>query len=126
MTVGNITLAQLCSSDNGTVSNVHTVVHFVTLLQAPQNRDGVFLAGFLYQHLLKTSLKRGVFLDKLSILIQCCGADAVQLPSCQSRFEHVARIHRALGFSRTHHRVQFVHKQNNASLLSGKRIQNRF
>jgi hypothetical protein len=41
----------------------------------------------------------------------------VQLAPCQGGFEHVARVHRALGLTGTHHGVQLVDEQDDSAFL---------
>ena len=50
----------------------------VFLLDAAQDGNGVFNRGFLYQHLLKTTLKRCVLFDIFPVFVQGGSADTVQ------------------------------------------------
>ena len=54
-------------------------MHFVALLQAPQNRDRVFDAWFIHHYRLKPAFERRVFLDILAIFIESGCADRAQL-----------------------------------------------
>ena len=115
--VSDVTLTQFGRSDNGAVSNIDAVMHLVALFEATQNGDGVLLAGLVHQHLLETSLQRGVSFHILAIFVQGGRADTVQLTAGQGRFEHVARIHRALGLARPDHGVELIDKQDDAPLF---------
>jgi hypothetical protein len=54
------------------------MMYFVALLEAAQNRDGVFHGGLRHQHGLEAALEGGVLFDVLAVFVQCCGANAVQ------------------------------------------------
>ena len=69
------------------------MVHLVALLEAAQNRNGVFHRWLVHQHLLETPLQRRILLDVLAVFIQGCGADATQLAPGEHRFQQVAGIH---------------------------------
>ena len=57
------------------------MMNFVALFQAAQNSDRILDAGFLHQHLLKTSLKRRVLFQVLTIFVQGSSADTMQFAS---------------------------------------------
>ncbi len=117
--VGYVTVRQHCGGNDGRIGDVDTVMDFVTFLQAAQNGDGVFDAGFVDQHLLKTPFQRGVFFDVLPIFVQCRGADAMQFAARQGRFQHIAGIHGAFGLAGADHGVQFVNEQNHLAFQLG-------
>ncbi|MNI35930.1 hypothetical protein D3C73_899670 [compost metagenome] len=102
------------------------VMQFITFFQASQDSDGVFNAGFRHIDFLETTFERRVFLYILAIFVQRGGTDAVQFPTCQRRFQHIAGIHCAIGFTRADHSVQFINKQNDAAFLFGQIAQHRF
>ncbi len=91
------------------------MVHFVALAQAAQDRNGVFNRRLVHQHGLKTPLERRVFFDVPAVFVERRGADAVQFAAREHRLQQVARVHRALGFARAHHRVQLVDKKNDGA-----------
>ena len=108
--VGDVPMAELCRRHDGGVGDVHTVVHLVLLLQAPQNGNGLFHRGFAYQDLLKPALQCGVFFDVFAVLVQGGRTNAVELSTCQGWLEHVARVYGPLGLTCPHHGVEFVNK----------------
>ncbi len=73
---------------------------------------------------MEPTLECRVLLNVLAILIEGRSADAVELSPGQCRLEHVARIHRALGLTRTHHGVQLVNEKDDAPLFPGQRVKN--
>ena len=111
--------------DDGRVGDFHAVVHFVALLQAAQNRDGVLHRRLVDQHLLEAPLERRILLDVLAVFIEGGGADAMQFAARQRRLQHVARIHGALRLAGAHHGVQFVDEQNHLAFLLGQIIEHR-
>ena len=121
LTIGDITVRKRCRRHDGRVSDLHVVVQLVTFFQAAQDSDGVFHARLRHIHFLETTFERRILLYILTIFIERSRADAVQLAARQRRFEHVARIHRAIRLTGTNHGVQFVDKQDNAAFLLGGR-----
>ena len=90
-------------------------MHLVPLLQPTQNRNRVLHRRLVHQHRLEAPLQRRVLLDVLAVFVQRRRANAMQFAAGQHRLEQVARVHRALGLSRAHHRMQLVDEQNDLS-----------
>jgi hypothetical protein len=106
--VRDVALGQGRRRHEGRVLDAHAVVHLVALLQPPKDGDGVGHRGLAHEDLLETALERGVLLDVLAVLVKGRGADHVQLTAREQRFDHVARVHRALARSGAHDGVQLV------------------
>ena len=124
--VGDVAVAQFGGGDNRRVGDVDAVMDFVTLLQTAQNRNRVFHAGFAHQYFLETALQRGIFFDVLAVFVERGRADAVQLAARQRRFEHIARVHRAVGFARAHEGVDFVDENQRVAVVFGQVVQHGF
>ena len=92
------------------------MVRFVLFLQAAENGDRVFHARFINEHFLETTFKRRILFNILTIFVQSRRTDDVQFTAGKSRLQHIARIHRALGFTRAHHRMNFIDEENDAAL----------
>ena len=75
------------------ISDFHTVMNFITLFQAAQDRYRIFDGGLFYQDFLEAPLECRVFFKILAVLIQRRCPDTMQLTPRQRRFEHVAGIH---------------------------------
>ena len=103
-------MRQFRRSDDGRIGNFHAVVQLVFFLQATQDSNGRLHTGLVDQDLLKTPLQSRVFFHVLPVFVQGSGAHAVQFASGQGRFKHVARVHRALGFTGADHGVNFIDK----------------
>ena len=101
-------------------------MQLVALFQSTQNRNRRFNRGLIDQNLLETPLQSGVFFDVFAILIQGRCTDAMQLTARQGRFEHVAGVHRPLGFAGADHRVDLVNKDNRPTLVFGDIGENAF
>ena len=109
--------------DDRRVGDFDAVVNFVALLQAAQDRDGVFDRRLVHEHLLEAALERGILLDVLAIFIERGRADAMQLAARQRGLEHVARIHRAFGLAGADHGVQLVDEQDDLAFLLGEIVE---
>ena len=86
----------------GCVLDAHAMMHFVAVLQAAENRDGILYARFLDQHRLETAFQRRVLLDVLLVFIERCGSNCAQLPASQGRFQHVGSVHGAFSRAGAH------------------------
>ena len=91
-------------------------MHFVALFQSAQDGNGVFHGGLVDQYLLETALEGWILLDVLAMFIEGGGTDAPQFAPGQHWFEQVAGIHGAAGRSGTHHGVNFVDEEHDASI----------
>ena len=93
LAVGNVAVGEDGGGDQRGVGDVDAVVHFVALLQAAQDGDGVFHRRLFYHHFLEAALQRGVFFHVLPVLVEGGRADAVQLAARQGGFQHVTGVH---------------------------------
>ena len=116
-------MAQFGRRDDRRVGDVDAVVQFVAFLQAAQDGDGRFDAGFVDQHLLEAALQRGVLLDILAVLVERGGADQVQLAARQRGFQHVAGVHRAFGLAGADQGVQLVEEHDVAARIHRQLLQ---
>ena len=115
--VSDVAMAQLCRSDDGRIGDIYIVVLFIALFQATQDGDRRFHTRFSHQYFLKSSLKSRIFFNVLSVFIQRSRTNAMQLPTGQCRFEHIACIHRAFGFASPNHGVQLINKDNGLAFV---------
>ena len=102
--------------DDGGIFNTHTVVHFITFLQAAQNRDGIFDVRFANVDGLEAALKGSIFLDVLAIFVQGGGADGAKFSAGEGGLQHVGGVNSALRGASADQRVQFVDEQDDLSL----------
>ncbi|OQA12970.1 MAG: hypothetical protein BWY63_03641 [Chloroflexi bacterium ADurb.Bin360] len=102
------------------------MMSLITLLESPQNADGVFYARLANIYRLKAPLKRGVLLDIFAILIQGCCANGVQLSPRQHGFKDIPGIHRPLGFTCTNNCVQLINKEQNLPFSTRQFVKHRF
>ena len=124
--IGDIALRQARAGDDGGIGDFHAMVNFVALLEAAQNRDGVFLVGLLDQHFLEPALKGGVFFDALRVFVERGGANAVQLAPGEGGLEHVAGIHRAFSLAGADEGVEFVDEEDDRALAFGDFLEHTF
>ena len=102
------------------------MVDFITLLQTAQDGDGVFHAGLADQYFLEAAFECCVFFDVLAVFVQGGRADAVQFAACQSRFQHIARIHCAVGFARADQSMDFVDENQGVAVVFRQIVQHAF
>ena len=101
------------------------MVHFIALLKATQNSDGIFFIGLIDKYLLEATLQGGILFHILTVLVQRGCTHAMQFPSSQCWLEHIAGIHGPFRLAGTDHGVQLVDKQDDTPLLLGELIQHR-
>ncbi len=116
-------MAKFSSRHNSGIGDVNAMVNFIFLLQAAQDGNGGFYAGFTDQNLLKAPFKCGIFFNVLSVFIQRGGTHAMQLTTRQGRFQHVASIHCAFSLASTHHGVQLINEHNGLTFIFGQLIE---
>ena len=124
--VGNITVAQLCCGNDSRVGNIDTVVDFITLLQTTQNSNGIFYTWLANQYFLEAAFKCSVFFNVLTVFVQGGCTDTVQFAARQSRFQHIARIHCAVGFTCTNQSMDFVNENQSVAIVFSQVVQHAF
>ena len=102
------------------------MVDFITLLQTAQDGDGVFHARFTDQYFLEAAFECRIFFDVLAVFVQSGRADTVQFAACQSRFQHIARVHRAVGFARADQSMDFIDENQGVAVVFRQIIQHAF
>jgi hypothetical protein len=102
--------------DEGRVLDAYAVVDFVPFAETAKDGDGVLDGGFGYGNGLETAFEGCVFLNIFTILVEGGGADAVQFPSGEHGFQHIASVHSAFGFACTDDGMDFVDEKNDGSL----------
>jgi hypothetical protein len=91
------------------------MVHFVALLEAPQDGNGVFHRGLIHEYLLEAALQGWILLDVLAVLIEGGGADAAQLAPGEHGLEQVAGIHGASSGAGPHNGMDLIDEQHDLS-----------
>ena len=112
----DIAVGQLRRSDDRAIGDAHTVVQFVLVLDAAQDRYRVLDAGLVDENRLEAPLQRGVLLDIFLVFVERGRADAMQFAAAERGLEQIARIHAALARARTDQRVHFVDEQDDLPL----------
>ena len=93
-TVVDVSGCQFDTSLDGFVSIRHMVVILIAALDVLQNLQRLVVGGWLYLYLLESALQGTVFLNRVAVLVECGGADALYGTTSQGRFQNVGRIHR--------------------------------
>ena len=109
--VSNIPVRHSGSRHKSSIANPDTVMHFVTLLQTAEDRDGILYRRLCYHYRLESALQGGIFLYVLAILIESGGTNTAQLTSGQHRLQQIACIHCSLGSTCTYNGVKLVDEQ---------------
>ena len=115
-TIRNVTVGKGSGCNQGVVLNLHTVEHFVALLQTTENGNGVFHRRFANHDRLETALQCSVLFNVLPILVQGGCTDAVQLTSGQHRLQQVAGVHGTVCLACAYNGVQLINEQDDAAV----------
>ena len=78
MTIGDVAVGQVCSSNQCLIGNGDAVVLFVLVANALQDFDGVRNFWFFNFYWLEATLKSSIFFEVLTELIGCCCTDGLQ------------------------------------------------
>ena len=97
--------ARVAAATSALVANLHLVVGLVTITQSAQDRDRVLNRWLLNQNRLEAPFECGVGFHVLAVLIECRGADGMELAAREHGLEHVGRVHGAVGRARSNHGV---------------------
>ena len=102
------------------------MVHFVTILQTSQDGNGILHRRLIHHDRLETTLQSSVLFNVLTILVESCGADTMQLAPCQHRLQQVTGIHGAFRLTGAHDGMQLINEQQNLSVAGLNLLQYRF
>src|SRR3712207_433159 len=84
----------------------------VAILESPEYLNGVIYRRLAHKHRLETPFEGRVFLYVLAVLIDSGCADDAELSAGERGLEHVRGVHRTLGGTCPHDRVQLVDKDD--------------
>src|SRR5687767_13846479 len=101
MSIGDVAIGEFHARYDSIRSVGHVVVILILLLDVLQDLDRFLNRGRFHQHFLETTLKSSVLFNVLTILIQRCRTDALDLTTRKRGFEHVACIKRSAGTTGT-------------------------
>ena len=99
------------------VRDGYAVVSLVLIADTAQNLNSEIHARLRHVHRLETTLKSGVLLDVLTVLIQSGSTDGLQLTASQLRLQNRGRVNCALCSTGTDQRVNLVNKQDDVTAL---------
>ena len=99
------------------VGNRDLVVLLVLAAKTLEDLDSLIDSRRLDDDRLESALESSVLLDVLAILVERRCTDALKLAARKRRLEHVARVDRAFGGTRTNERVQLVDEQDDVLVL---------
>ncbi len=97
--------------------NHHLVMLLIAGTHALQDLQRFLLRGLIHHHRLETPLQRRILFDVLPVLLQCRGADDLQLSPGQSRLQDIGRIQCALRTAGTDNGMNFVNKQQDLTVI---------
>ena len=79
--------------NNRVVLDIDLVVGFVALFQSSEDRNRIFLIGFVHRHHLEASFEGLIRFEILLVLVEGSRSDGAQIPSGQCGFEDIGGIH---------------------------------
>ena len=124
--VRDIPLAQLGSSDQGSIGDLDLVVRLIAGTEATQHLNGILNRRLADKDRLKPPLQGGVLLDVLPVLVQGSGPDTLKLTTSEGRLEHIAGIDSSLSSSSADHGMHLVDKEDDFPLCFPDFIHHRF
>ena len=115
MTIGDVTVCKVCSSNDCLIGDGDTVVRFVLVAHTLQNFNGVSNSWLFHFYWLETTLECRVFFEVLAILIGGCCTDCLQFTTSKHWLENACGIDCAFSCTSTYKCVDFVDEQNNVA-----------
>ena len=107
------------------IGNAHTVVLLIFVLQAAQNRNGVFHAWLGHIDRLEAAGEGGIFLDMLLVFVERRCADTMQFAARQRRLEQIGSVHRTVRLASAHQRMHLVDEKDDAAVGGCDLLQHR-
>ena len=77
-----------------------------------QDLNRLLLGWFGNDHLREAALKCRILLNVLSVLVECGGADALDLAAREWRLQNIRRVNCTLSSASADERVQLINKEN--------------
>ena len=113
--VGQVSGGQPHRLPDGIVGDAQMVMPLQPRPQSLENGQGGLLAGLLHRNRPEPAFQRRVLFDILPVFLPGGGSQHLQLSPTQGGLENVRRVNGALGGSRSHNGVHFIHKENHVS-----------
>src|SRR6266852_1666885 len=110
--IGDVASRELGRRLHRLVSDRDLVVVLVPRADPHQDRHGLLDGRLLDHDRLEPTLERSVTLDVLPELVQCRGADALELPARERRLQDVRGVDRAFRGAGADERVQLVDEED--------------
>ena len=98
----------------------------VSAVMSTKDRDRILDRRLINHNRLETTFQGSVFLNILTILIQCGSTDAVKLTTGKHWFQHVAGIHCAIRLTCTYDQMKLINKQDDLTFALFHLFQNCF
>ena len=114
--VADVAVREGGGSDERSILDAHSVMHFVALFESAENGDSVFEAGLIDHDGLEAALEGGVLLDVLSVFIERGRTDGAQLAAGKLRLEHVRCVGGPFGRTGSDNGMKFVDKEDDLAL----------
>ena len=99
---------------------------FISWAQSLQNLSTILNIWLLYKNLLETPFQSFIFFNLLSVFINSCCANDLEISPGKGRFEQISSIHRAFRGTGSGKGVNFINKENNFILCFLGFINNAF
>ena len=115
--VGDVSVCQFDTRQNGIIGVCHVMVLFVALLDVMQDGHGLLHVGGFHDDLLEAALQGTVLLDGVAVFVECGGTDTLDGAACQSRFQDVCGIHASRCAASAHHRVDLVDEDDDVGIV---------
>jgi len=109
---GDVASGEFDGPLEGGVGDLHAVVGLVPVAEALEDVEGLLAGGRVHHDGLEAPLEGAVLLDVLSVLVECGGADALDLSAAECGLEDVGGVDGALGPAGADQRVHLVHEEH--------------
>ena len=89
---------------------------FVSFFQSTKDGNGIFYCWLIYHDWLETTCQCSIFLNVLTVLVQCSCTDTVQFTSGKHRFQHVSCVHRAVCLTGSDDQMKLIDEEDDLTL----------
>ena len=114
--VCDVSVRKCCCGYQCAVCDLDAMENFVSFFQSTKDGNGIFYGRLINHNRLETTCQCGIFLNVLTVLVQCGGTNTMQFTSGKHRFQHVACIHGSVCLTGSDDQVKFIDEEDDLSL----------
>ena len=115
--VCDIAFCQFDTCLKSLITECHTMMLLITILDISKNCQSLFCCSRLYDDLLKSSLQGSVFFDTVCIFLKGRSTYALNCTTSQSWLQNIGRIHSSATATSSYKSMYFIYKNDDIRIV---------